>query len=91
MYKCEICNKEYENIKDRVVCETNCLKERELAEEKRKAAELEAKKESRKAEVEMAYENYVELLRNYVEDYGVYSSRKCSSSLFPRWTDFFTY
>lgn len=90
MYKCEICNKEYENIKDRVECETKCLKERELAEEKRKAAELEAKKESRKAEVEMAFENYMELLNKYIEDYGIYSSRKCSS-LFPHWTDFFTY
>ena len=91
MYKCGICNKEYEDVKGRVACETNCLKERELAEEKRKAAELEAKKESRKAEVEMAYENFVELLNNYVNDYGVCSIKKYSNNTFPRWTDFFIY
>ena len=57
MYKCEICGKEYENIEDRVACETKCLHDRKVAEEKRKKIKLEQEKETRKQEIQIALGN----------------------------------
>lgn len=89
MYKCEICGKSYEELEGRIECETKCFKERKAAEEKRKEAELAAKKEARRAEVEAAQKNYLELLEKYVEDYGIFSTK--NAGIFPHWTDYFLY
>ena len=88
MYKCEICNNTYENLEERIACETKCLADRKIAEEKRKKAELEEKKEARKAEVAEAQKKYLELLEAYVEDYGMFSL-EMSGGIFPHWTDYF--
>ena len=76
MYKCEICGKEYENIEDRVACETKCLHDRKVAEEKRKKMKLEQEKETRKKEVQMAWGHYSDLLKAFIEDYGSYPTMR---------------
>lgn len=90
MYKCEICGKSYENLEDRIYCETKCFEERKVAEEKLKQEKLNAERETRRVEVEEAQANYLKLLKEYVDDYGIFSSRH-SSTTFPHWTDYFLY
>ena len=72
-YKCGICNKEYDSIKDRAACELECLKRQEK--EKRIAAEKKKKEEqsARKAEVDKAVAHAQELINQYAADYGHYA------------------
>ena len=72
-YKCGICNKEHDSIKDRAACELECLKKQEN--EKRAAAEKKKKKEQtiRKAEVDKAVAHAQELIDQYAADYGHYT------------------
>lgn len=76
MYKCGICGKEYENIEDRIACETKCLHDRKVAEEKRKKMKLEQEKETRRKEVQMAWDHYSDLLKAFIEDYGSYPTMR---------------
>ena len=76
MYKCEICGKEYENIEERVACETKCLHDRKVAEEKRKKIKLEQEKETRKQEIQMAANHYNDLLTAFMKDYGTYPTMR---------------
>lgn len=71
-YKCAICDKEYDNVKDRVECELACLKKQE--EEKRLAAEKKKKEEkiARKKEVDEALAYAYKLKDEYIKDYGSY-------------------
>lgn len=75
MYKCAVCGEVYESISHRMNCEQACLKKKE--EEERKAAELKKEIEyaDRKAEVDMAYEKYIELRNKFAKDYGSYEYR----------------
>lgn len=50
------------------------LKIAEKEEKERRDKELALKKESRKAEVDKAYETYRKLVNDYVSDYGSYST-----------------
>lgn len=72
-YKCEICNKEYNDVVARAQCELACAKR--VEEEAKKAAEAKKKEEhaSRLAEVEEAINHAAELLNEYAKDYGAYS------------------
>ena len=72
-YKCGICNKSYDNVEDRMKCECKCYDERKAAEEEKKKLELEESKKERKAEVDAAYRNYLELRSAYLKDYGHYT------------------
>lgn len=76
MYKCAVCGEVYDSIAQRVNCEQTCLKKQE--EEARKAAELKkaAEYESRKNEVDMAFNNAYELKDKFVADYGRYTYNK---------------
>lgn len=76
MYKCGICGREYENIEDRIACETKCLHDRKVAEEKRKKMKLEQEKETRRKEVQMAWDHYSDLLKAFIEDYGSYPTMR---------------
>ena len=71
-YKCAICGTIYDDLKERVNCETACLKRQ--AEEEKKAAEAKKKEEqaSRKAEVDELVKKTVEAIKKYSEDYGCY-------------------
>ena len=71
-YKCAICGSIFDEISERVKCETACLKKqaeeaKRVAEEKRKAEQ-----EARKAELDMAIENVIKLKNAYIKDYGSY-------------------
>ena len=79
-YKCAVCGETYETISQRMHCEQTCLKK--LEEEERKAAETKKEIEyaARKAEVDMAYENYVELRNKFAKDYGSYEYRTVKGS-----------
>lgn len=69
-YVCGICNKEYKDLKERMDCEAKCFKEREIAEQKLKAAKLEEEKSARKAEIEAKWKELGMLISKYTKDYG---------------------
>ena len=89
-YYCGICNKSYDNIEDRMACEHKCYTERKAAEEEKKKRELEVAKQERKAKVDAAYRNYLELRSEYVKDYGhyTYSFIHSNSNESNAWEDF---
>lgn len=80
-FKCAICGKEYEDVEARINCEITCLHQRKEAEIKKKELELQAAQDNRKAEVDLAYENFLELKDAYVKDYGVYTYSSCRSNI----------
>ena len=59
------------------------LKQKEKEEEERRQAQLALEKETRKKEVDEAFEAYNKLLKEYIEDYGTYSM-KTDTSWFPK-------
>lgn len=71
-YKCGICGKEHPSVYDRMNCEMACVKKKQ--EEERQAAEAKKKEEqnTRKAEVDAAFEHLHKLVTAYVKDYGHY-------------------
>lgn len=71
-FKCAICGKEFEDVEERIHCETTCLHQRKEAEAKKKELELQAERNKRMCEVHLAYENYLELKNEFVKDYGFY-------------------
>lgn len=62
------------------------LQEQKKEEEKRKQAELALVKEARKKEVEDALDNYRELVKAYIEDYGSFSINVDTD----KWSPFFS-
>lgn len=73
MYKCEICGKEWQSIAERAKCETACAKRLQDEAKKAEEAKKQAEKNSRKDEVTQAIEHAAELLNKYINDYGSYS------------------
>ena len=71
-YKCGFCGTAYDEIHDRMNCESACHKKQ--AEELKAAAEAQkqAEKTVRKAEVDLAFEHLHALVTAYVKDYGHY-------------------
>lgn len=71
-YKCAICGTIYNDLKDRVNCETKCIRRQE--EEAKKAAELKkkAEREARHAEVTKLIDDACTALYEYIDDYGEY-------------------
>lgn len=71
-YKCAICGTVYEDLRERVHCESVCLKKQE--EDAKKAAELKkkAEQEARHAEVTKLIDDACLALSRYMEDYGDY-------------------
>ena len=72
-YMCCVCGTWHNDILSRAECEIACLKKKE--EEERKAAELkkEAEYETRKNEVDDAFNKAYELKDKFVKDYGRYT------------------
>jgi heterodisulfide reductase subunit C len=66
------------------------LKKKMQEEEERKEAQLALEKESRKKEVDDAWEKYHKLLKAYIEDYGSYA-QTTDTDWFPNsfWKSFF--
>lgn len=72
-YTCGVCGQQYDTIEERNKCEAKCLHDKYEAEKKFKEEKLRQEKETRKKEVDMAFENYLNLRKEYVNDYGSYS------------------
>ena len=72
-YKCAICGEVYDELRDRVNCETKCIKKQE--DEAKKAAELKKQQEhaSRKADVDAKFKAFIEAVNDYTKDYGFYT------------------
>ena len=88
-YKCAICGTVYDDLKERVKCESTCIKKQE--EEAKKAAELKkkAEKETRHKEVIAAYDHFHELLKKYTEDYGTFAINGIDVPTFNKLIDHF--
>lgn len=80
MYKCAVCGEVYDSIAQRMNCEQTCLKKKE--EEERKAAEAKkaAEYETRKKEVDAAFDHAYELRDKLLKDYGSYAYHKTASN-----------
>ena len=72
-YVCGVCGKGYNTIEERNKCEAKCLHDRYEAEKKFKEEKLRKEQEIRKKEVDMALDNYLNLRKEYVKDYGKYN------------------
>ena len=72
-YKCAICGTIHNELKNRVSCETVCLKKQE--EEAKKAAELKKQQEhdARKADTDAKVKAAIEAVNLYTKDYGFYT------------------
>ena len=83
IYKCGICGKSYNTIKERNECEMNCIaaSERAAAEKKKKEAEakkaaLEKVKKSKAKEIENTFTKASELINAYVKEYDEFPEFK---------------
>lgn len=65
------------------------LKQKKQDEEDRRKAQLALEKETRKKEVDMAFNNYEKLLKTYINDYGAYPTTIKSSDFDWIWRSFF--
>ena len=72
-YKCAICGTIYDELKDRIRCETTCIKKQE--EEVKKAAELKKKHEHDecKAFADAQVKEAIDAVREYTSKYGFYT------------------
>lgn len=69
--KCSFCGKEYENVRERIKCEYNCLHKLELKEKQEKEA---IEKENRKKKIEEMEEQIKYLIDNEKSLYNEYLS-----------------
>ena len=84
-YTCPYCKEEYTHPSDLAHCILSCEDKKKREEEERKKAELALVKEARKKEIEDAANNYNELLKAYIKDYGAISITSNSDD----WTSLF--
>ena len=70
IFKCGICQKVYNNVEDRMQCETKCIKDLKDAERMMEKKRLYDEQVARQKEVENSYRNFVKLREAYLEDYG---------------------
>ena len=72
-YKCGVCGTVYDELRERMKCESTCLKRQE--EEAKKAAELKKQQErdTRKADVDAKVKAAIEDVNAFANDYGYYT------------------
>lgn len=68
-YICAICGKEYDSVKSRMECESKCYKEYLTAEAKKKADEINMKREASEKAIEKKLAEVDEMLRNHLQEY----------------------
>lgn len=78
-YTCPYCKEEYINPSDLAHCILSCEDKKKVEEEKRKKEELALKKEARQKELDEAFENWNKLRREFIKDYGYYSTSASES------------
>ena len=73
LYICPYCKEAHETPGGLARCILDCEEKKKIEEEKAKKAKLESEKETRKKEIDEAFQKYVRLFRAYIDDYGIYS------------------
>ena len=68
-YRCSICGKDYDTVKERAACEMACAEKSEKAAEEKRKRELAAQKEERNAVINRKLEELVDLMVKYNKDY----------------------
>lgn len=88
-YKCAICGTIYDDLRDRINCEAECLMKQEV--EEKKAAEIKKKEaqDARHKEVVEAYDRFHELLEKYTADYGTFVMNNIDVPTFSKLIDHF--
>ena len=71
-YKCAICGEIYEDLNERINCETACLKKQEEAAKKAAEAKKNAEQKARHEAVNKLIEDAVAAITAYTDDYGSY-------------------
>ena len=71
-YKCGICGTEHQSVLDRARCEIACTERVEAEAKAATEAKKQEEKNTRKAEVDYAFENLHRLMTEFVKDYGHY-------------------
>ena len=69
-FRCGICGKEYDTIKERAKCEVACAEKEEKLAEEQKKRELELKKQARSKEINIKFNELITLVTDYSKDYG---------------------
>ena len=72
-FKCAICGKIFDDLKDRVACETKCIKQQEEAAKKAAEAKKQEEQQAHWAKVQEAKEYYKKLYNEYIENYDPYA------------------
>lgn len=90
-YKCAICGTIYDDLKERVKCESACIKKQEEEAKKAKELKKQAEKEVRYKEVTAAYDHFHELLVKYTKDYGVFTVNGVDVPTFNKLFDHFLF
>lgn len=68
-YVCAICGKSYENLEDRIACETKCFNERKMIEAKQKEDKLKTKRINSEKEIEQKLAEVNEMIREHLNEY----------------------
>ena len=69
-FRCGICGKEYDTIKERAKCEVACAEREEKLEEEKRKRELDLKKQARSKEINIKFNELIALVTDYAKDYG---------------------
>lgn len=69
MFKCEICGKEYEELANRIECETKCFKELKEAEEELKKADYENRRVKSAEAIDEALYIVDKMLKDHVKEF----------------------
>jgi len=94
MYTCPVCGKEYSDLHDYARCVLACDEKQKKEAEERKKAQLLLDQETRKKELDEAYDNYHTLLTAYIKDYGTYEVKRTVDEIpvaFGKLFDFFNW
>ena len=82
-YACPYCKEEYTNPVDLAHCILSCEEKKKKEEEQKRAEKLAAEEEARYQEVMEAKDNYICLLKAYINDYGTITIKNDYSDLKP--------
>ena len=68
-YKCGICGKEYESVKERAACELACAEKAEKVAEEKRRKRLEAEKDIKSKAINDKLSEVIDLMVEYQKDY----------------------
>lgn len=69
MYVCAICGKSYEDVEERIACETTCLKKRKAEEEQKKRNEAREKLTNSTKTIEKKLTEVDEMIKQHLNEF----------------------